>query len=67
MVDHESVAEVETVVMSALVGWELVNAELKVLLSERSVTGVTRLDLDVELGTGSVLLKLLQVLQHIRW
>lgn len=67
MVNHEAVAEVETVVMSALVGWEVVNPELKVLLGEGSVTEVMRLDLDVELGTGSVLLKLLQVLQHIRW
>ncbi len=64
--------EDEMVVMAAaLVGWMVVKPELRVLVGGGAVTlgrmEVMVVDLEVELGRGSVMVTLLQDLQHMRW
>lgn len=63
--------EAEMVVMTASVGWMVVKAELRVLVGGGAVTlgqmDVMGVDLEVESGRGSVMVTLLQDLQHMRW
>lgn len=61
--------EDEMVVTSALVGWMVVRPELRVLVGGGVVTlgrMVMGVDRDVELDRSSVMVTLLQVLQHMR-
>lgn len=70
MVVHGSMAEVEMVVTEAWVGWMVVKPERKVLVGGGAVTlgrmEATGVDLEVELGGSSVMVILLQDLQHMR-
>ncbi len=63
--------EDEIVEMIALVDWMVVKSELRVLLGGGTVTlglvEVLRVDIVVELGSSSVMVALLQDLQHRRW
>lgn len=62
--------EDEMVVMTALVGWMVVKPELTVLLGGAVILGwmeVMGVDLVVVLVRSSVMVTLLQVLQHMRW
>lgn len=62
MVVQGLMVEAEMVVMAASVGWMVVKAELRV------GGGAVALGLmEVELGGGSVMVTLLQDLQHMRW
>jgi len=54
--------EAEMVVMTALVGRMVLKPELMV-----GVEALGRMDVDVELGGGSAMVILLQLLQHMRW
>lgn len=64
-------AEDEMAVMAGLVGWMVVKPELRVLVGGGAVTlgrmDVMGVDLEVELGRSSVMVTLLQDLQHMRW
>lgn len=62
----------EMVVMTAaLMGWMVVKTEVRVLVGGGAITlgwmEVMGVDLEVELGRGSVMVTLLQDLQHILW
>lgn len=64
MVVQGLMVEAEMVVMAASVGWMVVKAELRVLVGGGAVAlGL----MEVELGGGSVMVTLLQDLQHMRW
>lgn len=71
---HGLVVEAEMVVMTGFVDWMVVKPELRVLvgggavtLGLMEVTEVRGVDLEVELDRGSVMVTLLQDLQHMRW
>lgn len=71
MVVQGLMVEAEMAAVTALVGWMVVKAELRVpvgggaaTLGQMEVMGV---DLEVESGRGSVTVTLLQDLQHMRW
>lgn len=64
------VVEAEMVVITALVGWVVVmKPELKMLVGGEAVTlgKMEVMGLDLEVGRGSVMVTLLQDLQHMRW
>lgn len=71
MVVHGLMVEVEMVVVEAWVGWMVVKPERKVLVGGGAVmlgwTKAVGVDLEVELGRSSVMVTLLQDLQHMRW
>lgn len=62
---------VEALVMTAVVGWMVAKTDLRVLVAEGTVTlgfmEVKRVDIDVEFGSSSVMVTLLQDLQQMRW